>query len=233
MSSLILLAMTTVSWAQVRPLSDRDKWEMTFLAGVGHLAGGGHFTTEADLGSPRKVVLDTDAGFLLGLRIGENLGRFFGAEVEYTWGRHSGNLRDLTPAMPGFELEQSVHNFLYSGLFHLKPRWSRLRPFAIVGAGAALFTPSSASRAAGAAAGLDMKHRWKFAVGLGGGLNWDLKGPWRLRLEFRDRITGVPDYGSSRPGNGADAEQTPALRPQGLFHGLQWTAGLVYVFNSS
>ena len=230
---IVLLAMTTLAWAQVRPLSDRDKWEVTFLAGVDHLAGGGHFTTASDSGSPQEVVLGTDPGFLLGLRIAENRGRFFGAEVEYSWGRYSGNLNSPTPALPGFELDQSVHNLLYSGLFHLKPRRSRLRPYAIIGGGATLFAPSGSSKAAGTAAGLDLKRRWKFAVGLGGGLSWNLQGPWRLRIEFRDRITGVPNYGSPLPGDEPDAPQAPALHPQGLFHALQWTVGLVYVFNSS
>ena len=83
---LVLLALVLVgdlAQAQGRR-RDPDKWEFSFFWGVGWwLAGRQEFPTlTADNGS-NLVRIDAGSGWVMGVRISENLSNFFAAEFEY------------------------------------------------------------------------------------------------------------------------------------------------------
>ncbi len=229
---LVLLALVLVgdlAQAQGRR-RDPDKWEFSFFWGVGWLAGRQEFPTlTADNGS-NLVRIDAGSGWVMGVRISENLSNFFAAEFEYAINDQPVTALNLAPELPVLSLDQKIHNFTYNGIFYPFGRRRGIRPFGTVGAGASLFQISSDAEAAGVAAGVDLVDRWKVAWTWGGGVKFRMGGSWGLRLDFRDHVTPVPDYGIPRSAELIDGVLIPALRPDGRFHSYQVTAGLIFFF---
>ncbi len=229
----VLAAAFTLSTAAAQPfpLYKPNRWEVSGFFGYGVLAGRNDFPSLVDGTSPNTVRLAREAGFLAGLRLSENLGEHFGAEFEYTFADSPVELRNLSPQLRNFVLEQRIHNFSYNGMFYLRDRRSRWRPFGTAGAGVSLYQLSGDTEQRGVAAGLDLRNRWKFAFSWGGGVKYLGGRQWGVRFDFRDRITQVPDYGIPREGMLVSGIQTPGFRPDGLFHHLEASVGFVYAFN--
>ncbi len=227
---LALLQTAAPAQPQPIPLKRPPKWEFSGFGGWGTLAGTDFFPTVVDGGSPNAVSLAAGSGYVFGLRVSENLGQHFGAEFEYTFADQPMDLRNLSPQLPAFRVDQRIHNFSYNGLVYLKNARSRFRPFGTAGAGVSLYQLSGDTEQRGVALGLDLRNRWKFAFSYGGGVKYRGGDRWGVRFDFRDRLTEVPDYGIPRSGAVVDGIQSPSFRPDGLFHHLELSVGFIYAF---
>ncbi len=219
----LLVLLMPEALAQIPFPREENKWEISFFAGESGL-GDKTFVTPVEGGTTRVVGLDFDSGYLLGFRIGENLTPRFGAEMEYALANQPLRFVNLSPSIPLLELSHKVHKFAYSILVYPMWRQGRYIPFASIGIGASLFRISSDSVDDALLQGVDLKNRWKFAYSYGGGVKFPMGPEWGFRLDVRDHVTGVSDYGlpSTAPLLGA------GLRPNGVLHNWQASVSLLY-----
>jgi len=204
---------------------EENKWEVSIFTGVSGL-GDKTLVTPVEGGTTRDVGLEFDSGYLLGFRIGENLTPRFGAELEYTFANQPLLFVNLSPSIPLLELSHKVHTVAYSVLVYPMHRQGPYIPFASIGIGASFFRLSNDSVDNALLQGVDLKNRWKFAFSYGGGVKFPMGPEWGLRVDVRDHVTGVSDYGlpSTAPLLGA------GLRPNGFLHDWQVSVGLLYSF---
>ncbi|MEE2823174.1 MAG: hypothetical protein VYA53_09350 [Acidobacteriota bacterium] len=212
------------------PFLAKDKWEFSGFIGFGG-AGDDTFVTPVEEGTTKNVKLDIDQGYALGIRITENRGRFFGAELEYSVTNHPLSFQQLSTALPSITLDHRMHKLAYSFLLYGLGQEKIIRPFGSVGLGTSFFHVSSDSRDKALMQGADLKNRWKLAVSYGGGVKVKLTPGWGLRVDFRNQITGVPDFGFP--------SQAPLLalggtglgfRPDGVLYSWQTIIGFIYAF---
>ncbi|MEE8349806.1 MAG: outer membrane beta-barrel protein, partial [Acidobacteriota bacterium] len=192
MSFLVLLA--PGASAQAPLSSSENKWEVSGFGGFGGAGDDTHVTpVEGD--APRDVGLELDQGYVLGARITENLGQYLGAELEYSFTRQPLLFRNLTTALPSLALDHQLHKLAYSILVYGKRRGERIRPYGSIGFGTSFFQISSDSQDEALRQGVDLKNRWKLAFSYGAGVKIQVARGWGFRTDFRDQVTGVPDFG--------------------------------------
>lgn len=204
------------------------EWEFSLFGGASFLDDGTFLTPVEGLEIPRNVGIDYDSGYLVGVRVTQNLGRHLGAELEYSFANQPLGFQDIQPSLPALDLDQRIHSILYNILIYPLDRSSRWRPYGSIGGGTALYQLDPDSEIDALNEGLDLKDQWKFAFAVGGGLKYMLHDQWGVRFDVRDQITGVPDYGLPRTAEVDQGEIGPALRPQGNFHNWQVSLGLIY-----
>lgn len=209
-----------------------NKWEVSMFVGLSSL-GDDTFATPIEGGGTRVVGLNGESSYLAGARITENLGQYFGAELEYARANQPMSFVNLSSTLPQVDVDQKVHKLAYSVLIYGRDRQQRLRPFVSLGVGASFYEVSADMEELVLAQGVDLKNRWKFAFSYGAGIKYSLKDQWGLRFGFRDHVTGVPDFGlPPRGGLVPGPEPGPGFRPEGSFHNWQATVGFVYSFGS-
>lgn len=228
---LLLVAATDLAPAQVVSPTRPDQWEFSGFFGVASLEGASSFLSQVADGSANLVTLESEPGYLVGVRVTENLGKFFGAELEYSFANQPATFANLSAILPSFNLSQRVHTITYNGVVYLTPRGSKIRPYGTAGVGASLFQLTDDTDNRGVLEGLDLRDRWKLAVSWGGGVKVYSGRRWGFRLDFRDTVTGVPDYGIPRMSQVVNGLPTPAFRPDGLFHRLQFSGGFLFTFS--
>ncbi|MGE5570897.1 MAG: outer membrane beta-barrel protein [Rhodospirillales bacterium] len=160
----------------------------TALAQVGEIAisGGASRMNKNSLGSfvddtggTTDVLATTD--FRLGVRLTFNTQSHFGHEIGYAY--NHGNLK-IGPVEYGMPVHQGMYNFLVYAL----PEGSRLRPFATGGVHFSTFYPPGASVFEGNGV-------TKFGYNYGAGLKIRVSESWIARFDYRDYVTGKPDFG--------------------------------------
>ena len=225
--SLLILFLPSVS-AQT---PDENKWEVSGFGGFGG-AGDGTYVTPVEGGSTQDVGLDVEQSYVLGVRITENLGQHLGAELEYAFTNQPLLFEDLSPTLPTLALDHKVHKFAYGILFYGTGRDKRIRPFGSIGFGTSFFQVSGRSQDEALRQGVDLKNRWKLGFSYGAGIKFKGASGWGIRADFRDQVTGVPDYGlPSQAPILESGEIGPAFRPEGALHNWQITGGFVYTFH--
>jgi len=207
------------------------RWEVSAFGGASTL--GDHTFATPVLGdsstTSRTVGLSYDTGYMAGARILESLSEFWGAEFEYSFANQPLQFTGLTPDMAALDLSHSVHRFDYSLVFFVADPYKRLRPFFTTGAGVSLFHVGGSSKSEAASlTGIDLKDRWHFTFNWGGGVKYLLRDHWAVRFDFRDMITGVPDYGFPSSAQVVQGQFTPGFAPSGIMHGLQYSLGIAY-----
>jgi len=221
---LLVLLMPEAS-AQIPLPREENRWEVSIFAGVSGL-GNKILVTPVEGGTTRDVGLNFDSGYLLGFRIAENLSPSFGGELEYALADQPLVFVNLSPSIPLLALSHKVHKFAYSVLVYPMQRRGRYIPFASVGIGASLFRVSTDSVDEALLQGVDLTNRWKFAFSYGGGVKFPMGPAWGFRVDVRDHVTGVSDYGLPSPA----PPLGPGLRPNGVFHNWQVSGGFLYTF---
>jgi outer membrane protein W len=201
----------------------KDKWEFSFFAGSSH-RGEDVFATPSEGVGTRNVTLRFAPGYVAGVRISENLGEHFGAELDYSLANQPVELRNLSPTLQVLNLDHRVHSVAYTVLFYGLKRDSRLRPYAAVGPGISLYETFGESEDNAVALGLSLTNRWKAAGIIGGGVKFRTTEQTGFRFDVRDHITGVPDFGLPH----AATIQTAGFRPDGQLHNWQFSVGFFY-----
>ncbi|MEE2839960.1 MAG: outer membrane beta-barrel protein [Acidobacteriota bacterium] len=214
--------------AQSPPTQSENKWEVSPFVGFGG-AGDDTFATPVEEGASQNVGLDVDQSFVLGIRITENRGRYLGAEFEYSFTNQPLFFRDLSPTLPSLALDHTVHKFAYNLLVYGRERPARIRPFGSIGFGTSFFHVSNDSQDEALRQGVNLKNRWKLALSYGGGIKFRMAPRWGFRVDFRDQVTGVPDFGFPSQAPLLEGGETgPGFRAEGLLHNWQTTFGFVY-----
>jgi len=202
-----------------------DKWEASVFAGSGY-RGEHVFATPFEGVGSRDVTVRFSPGYLVGARISENLGQYFGAELDYSLGNQPVEFRNLSPTLPLVNIDHRAHNIAYTVLFYGLKRNSRIRPYGAVGPGITLYETFGESEDDAEALGLTLTNRWKAALAVGGGVKYRVTEQVGFRFDVRDHITGVPDFGLPHSGT----LQEPGFRPDGQLHNWQFSVGFFYSF---
>ena len=221
-AALFLFLLSSWVSAQGSSSQGEDEWEISVFVGASGTDKGTFFTPVAG-GLPRNVGLEFDLDYAAGARLTQNVGQHFAGELEYVFANQPASLTDLRPGLPVLDFSQKIHKFAYSLLLYATERQSNLRPFVSVGLGASFFGVSGDSKQEASRQGVTLDTQFKFAFSFGGGFKFKVRPWWGLRLDFRDYITAVPDYGlpSEAPILGV------GFNPDGVLHNWYGSVGVV------
>lgn len=184
----MLRTITTLVCALVLPTlpAAAQRWE--FGAG----AAGGFYASNAVTAAAGTA----SAGFTSGVGatgfVGQNMGRLFGGEVHYMYGKN--DLR-LTSGSERVTFGAQSHAVYYDFLVHTAPPDARVRPFAAVGGGMKIYQGTGAEvvyQNLSNYALLTKTREWKPLLTAGGGVKYSISPRVLLRVEFRDFITPFP-----------------------------------------
>jgi len=209
-----------------------EKWEFSFFYGVSSRGDKVYPTpfTTSGAGSAtqlRNVGLNFAPGYMVGARITENLGKRYGAELEYNMANQPIQFTNLTPLLARLDIQQRVHDINYTILFYGFDRTHKLRPYALVGPGVAFYEPYGDSVVRAVAAGVPVKDRWQMGAVFGGGVKYHITKSTGFRFDVRDHFTGVPSYALPATGTATAA----AFLPEGKLHNWQFSVGFLYSFS--
>lgn len=229
---LILSALPAFAAAQAAPPKHHSEWEASFFGGFASASDQSSLTPVEGESAARPVGLDYKNGYLVGTRITQNLGENLGAELEYSFADQPLDFKNLRPTLPNLGVKHNIHSIVYSILVYPFDRSKRIRPFGIVGGGTSFFYIGKDSKNVAAAQGIVLKDRWKFAFSFGGGVKYLLTNKLGLRVDLRDQISGVPNYGLPDTSPVLPGGQIGAgFRADGRVHNWILNVGLNYYWN--
>ncbi len=219
--------------AQPQRIFNHAEWEASIFGGFASASDQSSLTPTEGVTSAREVGLDYKDGYLLGARITQNLGQKFGAELEYSFADQPLDFINLRPSLPTLGVRHNIHSIIYSVLVYPFERSKRLRPYGTVGGGTSLYYVGKDSKNKAAANGIVLKDCWKFAFSFGGGVKYLITNKIGVRVDVRDQITGVPNYGLPDtspvlPGGEIGA----AFRADGRVHNWLVNVGLNYYWGN-
>src|SRR6185436_842430 len=142
---------------------ERMDWE-------GIPSGGGSFlqnfhiptTVSGVPGAVRTVGMNFEGGYLVGIRLKQNLDEYWSADLDYTFSNAPLEFTNLTPTIPSLVLSHSVHDFTYNVSYNFFDYWKRFRPYGRVGTGATLYYIHTSSKEQAAQLGVPLRDSWKF-----------------------------------------------------------------------
>jgi opacity protein-like surface antigen len=230
---IFLPAILPFALAQVGQEPRHLEWEASFFGGFSSASDQASLTPVEGAASARSVGLDYKDGYLLGARITQNLGELLGAELEYSFADQPLDFVNLRPSLPTLDVEHKIHSIVYSILVYPFDRSRRLRPYGTFGGGASFYYIGKDSKNKAASQGIVLKDRWKFAFSFGGGAKYLITNKIGVRVDVRDQISGVPNYGlpdtsPALPGGEIGA----AFRADGRVHNLIVNVGLNYYWGN-
>ncbi|HSR68199.1 MAG TPA: outer membrane beta-barrel protein [Acidobacteriota bacterium] len=225
--AVVVTAAFLIVSLQAQPRRAKNKWEVSFT--VGWASSDDESFATSTLNGVKSVGLEQDSGPAFTLGVTDHVSRHVGAEVEYAFSDHDSTFFNLSPDLPALGFKQRLHRISYSAVIYPGNRLARIRPFGMVGAGAAYFQTSAEQPELALQNNVDLRSRWTFMYHYGGGVKWFLNERWALRFDVRNYVSNVPDYGLPRQdqsnGNGM---LVPGFRPQGDFQHLYFGAGFTY-----
>jgi opacity protein-like surface antigen len=224
--ALFLILAAGQAAAQAWQPQPENKWEFSLFGGSS-FRGSESYLTPVQGVPAREVGLRFADGYVVGARITENLGDWFGAELDYNLTNHPLQFTDLLPGIPPVHVDNRVHNLTYSVVVYGRDRASRIRPYGAFGPGVSLFQTFGDGERDAVGLGINLQDAWKFSFSFGGGAKVQMGRNWGLRADIRDQITGVPGYGLPRT---APAFAEAGFRPDGVLHNWQVSIGFMYTF---
>ncbi len=217
----------TVS-AQNQRKNSPSEWESSFFVGMSSLGETSSNTAVEGSSETHSSSIEPDAGVLFGARITQNIGRYFAAEMDYTFAEHSGTFSSPTPTTPSLNMDQTTHSFFYNLLFYLRDASNNLRPYATGGVGATYFALDDSIKSTSEQMGFPMKNVWKLGFRIGGGAKYKLNDKIGVRVDFTDQLSDAPSYGLPSVAPVADSVQGAGYSPSGTLHNMQMSFGLIY-----
>ena len=159
---------------------------------VGVAVGGSLYRNQTLTNNGQTVDAGLSNGVAASAFIGQNMYRFVGGEIRYTYERNDYKLSG-NGANVGFSGD--AHAIHYDLLIHFTPRTSRVRPFVLGGAGVKYYRGTGAeavSQPLSRFALLTRENDMKPVVTFGAGLKIAVTNHINLRAEFRDYLTPFP-----------------------------------------
>ena len=163
-----------------------QKWEF------GGLGGWGSYRNRPVTGGTGNAEAGFDSGVAAGVFVGNNMYRYVGGEVRYTFQQN--NLQ-VSSGSTKFNFTGRAHAIHYDIVFHATPVGSRVRPFVSAGGGVKLYegTGKEASvQPLSSYAILTKTNQWTGLVSVGGGIKVAASKHVNLRIEVRDYLTPFP-----------------------------------------
>lgn len=222
---LTILGLSCPSLAQGWPV--HLQWEVSLFGGLNAPTDQDFLTPVEGQGDPFVVALDYASGYTVGGRVSENLGQHFGAELEYSFSNQPLFLQNVAPGT-SFGLDHKTHRVVYSFLYSPQDRFQKIRPFVLAGVGATFFQVDKDSEGQALLQNVDLNDQWKFTFSWGGGVKAQLAEQWGIRIDVKDHITGVPDYGLPSTAPLINGGIGAGLRPDGVMHNWQLSVGFTY-----
>jgi outer membrane protein W len=227
---LFILASPWPAFSQASPALKHRKFEAGGFAG-GSFIPKSSFSTSVSgsaVETSRDVGMEFADSYQVGFRVGEHFGDFWGSDLEYSFANQPLRFTNLAPSIERLALSQSIHRFSYNvSWLPLEPT-SRFRPYAKVGAGAALFYIHSGSKDEAATFGMSLRDDWKFAFNWGGGLKYLIQDQVALSFDVKDQISDTPSYGLPRFAQVVNGQFRPGIASDGLMHNWQLNIGIAF-----
>jgi opacity protein-like surface antigen len=212
-----------------KPISHR-RWEFSAFGGTSMVEDQTFATTVVD-GEQRfsvPVGVQYSSSWLIGSRLSESRGDYWGAEFEYSYANQPLRFTNLTPDLPALSLHQGVNTFAYNFIFFFTNPYRRLRPYAIAGIGTSLFHTYGSSKSEAEAAGVHFGNSWTFVFDWGGGVKYLFRDHWAARFDFRSHLGTMPDYDLPASAVISQGQYIPGLAASGTLQNWHVTAGIAY-----
>ena len=185
-------------------------------------AGGFGFYHQATISAPAGTAQAGPATqFAAGLVIADDLYKSIGGEFRYTF--RAGDL-ELRAQGNKASMEGRSHAVHYDVLFHAKPKGSKIRPFAAVGAGIKVYQgigKEVAFQPLSNYAFLTKTDQVEPLISFGGGVKIVVAKHVQLRFDFRDYLTPTPERLFA---------PAPGAKLKGWLHDFVPLAGIGYTF---
>ncbi len=214
--------------AQSGRIKKNPEWELSFFAGMAMLG-------EAEANTPIEgssdflsSSIEPDDGILLGARITQNIGNYFGAEFDYIFSDHDGKFVNPTPDTAKLDFDQTTHSFFYNLLFYARDPYKALRPYVTGGIGATLYALDGSIKSTSKQLGFSMNNNWKAGFRVGGGVKYRLNNKIGLRVDLADQISDTPSFGLPSVVPVENSVAGAGYSPSGTLHNLQMSFGLIY-----
>lgn len=176
----------------------------------------------------RTVGMRYDSGYLLGVRINQNLGDYWNADLEYSFANQWLRFTNLSPSIQSLSLDQYVHRFSYDVSFVALPRTRRFRPYAGAGIGAALFYLPGRVKKDALELGLSLRDSWELLFNFGGGVKYLVMDGFALTFDVKDRLSSVPSYGLPLSARVVNGFYQPGISSHGIVQTPQVSLGFTY-----
>jgi len=210
------------------PISHR-RWEFSAFGGTSIVKDQ---VFETPVGGDQQftvpVGVQYSSSWLVGARLSESMGDYWGAEFEYSYANQPIRFTDLTPNIPTLSLSQGVNTFAYNFIFFFTNPYRRLRPYAIAGIGTSLFHTYGSSKSEAEAAGVHFGNSWTFVFDWGGGVKYLFRAHWAARFDFRSHLGTMPDYDLPASAVISQGQYIPGLAASGTLQNWHVTAGIAY-----
>ncbi len=144
--------------------------------------GTGLVTKDTTLG-PNSEHSTKSGGLLAGYSYQFN--RWAGAEGNYGYTR---NTQNYFGSIGRSSIQADIHEVTGSFVAHIPVNVSKVRPYALAGAGAVVFDPTDRAAIDG------IQRQTKATFVYGGGVNFDLTHNFGVRTEYRGLVFKVPDF---------------------------------------
>lgn len=192
-----------------------QKWE------VGGVGGGSFYTSSDVTRSTGKADAKFAPGFAAGVLIGQDMGRYWGGDIRYTYQR---NNAELSGAGGKASFGAESHAIHYDALLHFASAGARTRPFLSVGAGVKFYRGTGTetiTQALSEYALLTKTTDLRPVVTFGAGIKVRVGARSNLRIEVKDYFSPVPEK-LIQPNRGAEVS--------GWIHNFVPMIAISYVF---
>src|SRR6266850_2318075 len=221
------LSITLVFTFACAPLifaQEDHQYEGGGFVGGSLLAGGFQFPTAvsgSEPGTSRTVGVHYASGYHIGARIGENLGDFWAADLEYSFANQPLRFTNLSPNIQSLSLGHSIHHFSYSVSYLAPVGLDRFRPYGKIGFGGTLFDIHGTSKDEALGLGVKLRDSWKFTLNWGGGFKYLVDDQTVLTFDVKDFVSGIPSYGLPFSAQLVNGQYQPGLSRTGRLHNVQ------------
>src|SRR5215471_2481678 len=165
--------------------------------------------------SSRNVEVRYDPGYMIGARVGQNVGDNWTSDLEYTFASQRLNFTNLSPTVPSLSLQSFVHNLSYNGSFMFRPRTDRFRPYVGAGVGVVGYVPGQGGKNA-LGPGLNLTSSWGFLGNVGGGFKYLVQDGFAFTVDVKDHLSTVPSYGLPNSASVVGGRFQPGMATRGM-----------------
>jgi opacity protein-like surface antigen len=232
LSLVLVFAFAQTVFGESSNSTDDEDWQVSAFGG-GSFLGDFQFPTPVfskGQQSSQTVGIHYASGYQVGMRVTENVNKYWSGDLEYSFANQPVTFTNLSPNIQSLSLGQSVHHFSYNFSYIALPHLGRLQPYAKIGTGATLFHISNSFKREALQRELALRDSWKFLVNWGGGFQYLVYEPVSVTFDVKDNVTGVPSYGLPPSARIVDGHYRPGLSRNGLMNNWQINFGVTFRF---
>lgn len=168
------------------PAAFAQKWE------IGVVGAGSFYNSQSVTNAAGKADATFDKGYGGGFLLGQNMYRYIGGELRYTF-----LVNDMQLKSGGTKVNFGAqsHVMHYDFLFHMAPTGAKVRPFASVGAGVKYYRGTGTEVVAQPLSSFALLTKTNEVKGMftfGAGVKVQISKRAKLRVEVRDYVTPFP-----------------------------------------